>query len=91
MTSGSRDRTARLWKILEESQLVFRGGGGLKITEDLIVMDDLRKGDKRTQGDNGQSGGSMDVVAMLDEDNFVTGSDTGYYPINLALFHYGPR
>ncbi len=25
---GARDRTARLWKVVEESQLVFRGGGG---------------------------------------------------------------
>ncbi|KAF2454877.1 WD40-repeat-containing domain protein [Lineolata rhizophorae] len=24
---GARDRTARLWKVVEESQLVFRGGG----------------------------------------------------------------
>ncbi|KAK3062754.1 hypothetical protein LTS18_003429 [Coniosporium uncinatum] len=24
---GSRDRTARLWKVVEETQLVFRGGG----------------------------------------------------------------
>lgn len=26
VTTGSRDRTARLWKIVDESQLVFRGG-----------------------------------------------------------------
>ncbi|OCL04978.1 WD40 repeat-like protein, partial [Glonium stellatum] len=27
---GGRDRTARLWKVVEESQLVFRGGGTAK-------------------------------------------------------------
>ncbi|BFZ57298.1 pre-rRNA processing protein [Savitreella phatthalungensis] len=26
ITAGARDRTVRLWKVLEESQLVFRGG-----------------------------------------------------------------
>ena len=25
---GARDRTARVWKVVEETQLVFRGGGG---------------------------------------------------------------
>jgi ribosomal RNA-processing protein 9 len=37
---GSRDRTARLWKVVEESQLVFRGGG----TARQKGMDKLRKG-----------------------------------------------
>lgn len=27
---GSRDRTARLWKVIDETQLVFRGGGSRK-------------------------------------------------------------
>jgi ribosomal RNA-processing protein 9 len=27
VTAGSRDKTLRFWKIVEESQLVFRGGG----------------------------------------------------------------
>ncbi|KAF2474758.1 small nucleolar ribonucleoprotein complex subunit [Lindgomyces ingoldianus] len=37
---GARDRTARLWKVVEESQLVFRGGGSAKQKG----MDKLRKG-----------------------------------------------
>lgn len=37
---GARDRTARLWKVVEESQLVFRGGG----TARQKGMDKLRKG-----------------------------------------------
>lgn len=79
LTSGSRDRTARLWKILEESQLVFRAGGGISISEDLVVMDELKKEKKI---DAGAAGGSIDVVAMLDEDHFITGSDSGYLQIN---------
>jgi ribosomal RNA-processing protein 9 len=54
---GARDRTARLWKVVTESQLVFRGGSataGLPYAE-----------------------GSIDHVAMLDEETFVTGSDNG--------------
>lgn len=76
ITSGSRDRTVRLWKIPEESQLVFRGGGGgLLVSEDLVVLEGLAK--KKTDRDQGASGGSLDVVAMVDEDTFVSGSDSG--------------
>ncbi|CAB86348.1 U3 snoRNP-associated protein Rrp9 [Schizosaccharomyces pombe] len=56
---GGRDRTSRLWKIVEESQLVFRSGGtSMKATA-------------------GYMEGSVDCVAMIDEDHFVTGSDNG--------------
>jgi len=62
---GARDRTARLWKVAEETQLVFRGGAV----------------DKKTRpGVNSRSllhEGSMDRVAMIDDDLFVTGSDNG--------------
>lgn len=58
---GARDRSARLWKVIEESQLVFRGGGNGTKTEDGTVYVE----------------GSIDRVAMLDEDMFVTGSDNG--------------
>ncbi|KAF2178528.1 small nucleolar ribonucleoprotein-like protein complex subunit [Zopfia rhizophila CBS 207.26] len=37
---GARDRTARLWKVVDESQLVFRGGG----TARQKGMEKLRKG-----------------------------------------------
>ncbi|KPM35207.1 putative WD repeat-containing protein C2E1P5.05 [Neonectria ditissima] len=62
---GARDRTARLWKVMEETQLVFRGGAV----------------DKKTRpGVNPRSmlhEGSVDRVAMIDDDLFVTGSDNG--------------
>jgi ribosomal RNA-processing protein 9 len=67
---GARDRTARLWKVVEESQLVFRGGGsgatGSKSRENATI------------GDTGRyEEGSIDCVALVDEQTFVTGSDNG--------------
>ncbi|KAI2641812.1 WD40 repeat-like protein [Hypomontagnella submonticulosa] len=62
---GARDRTARLWKVVEETQLVFRGGSIDK---------------KQTANINPRSlahEGSMDRVAMIDDELFVTGSDNG--------------
>jgi ribosomal RNA-processing protein 9 len=59
---GARDRTARLWKVVEETQLVFRGGGGEKKS--------------RSNGPRVLEG-SMDRVAMIDEEMFVTGGDNG--------------
>ncbi|KAJ3186956.1 pre-rRNA processing protein [Gaertneriomyces sp. JEL0708] len=76
VSTGSRDRTCRLWKIVEESQLIFRGGGTVSsfaAGEDLVVMDGLRKTEKQAT----QAGGSLDAIAMLDEEHFVSGSDTG--------------
>jgi ribosomal RNA-processing protein 9 len=90
---GSRDRSARLWKVVEENQLVFRSGG----TARQKGMDKLRKGrfganvdkEEKTNGDqtNGDhededdviayAEGSMDCVALLDAGLFVTGSDNG--------------
>jgi len=58
---GARDRTARLWKVVEETQLVFRGGGG----------------EKKSSKHNKTQEGSIDRVAMIDEEMFVTGSDNG--------------
>ncbi len=61
---GARDRSARLWKIVEESQSVFRGGGAGKKVAD--------SGEEAVYAE-----GSIDRVAMVDEDTFVTGSDSG--------------
>ena len=85
ITTGYRDRTCRLWKIAQESQLVFRGGGGgISITEDLVVMEDLTKTEKKREKDNGLSGGSIEVVAMIDDEYFISGSDSGYFLLTLC-------
>ncbi|KAJ3145885.1 pre-rRNA processing protein [Geranomyces michiganensis] len=83
ITAGARDRTLRMWKIIDESQLIFRGGGGgpgnsggETAGQDLVVMDGLRKEVKIDKAQS-QAGGSLDAVALLDEEHFVSGSDTG--------------
>ncbi len=70
---GTRDRTARMWKVVEETQLVFRGGGGgsAKATEK------EREAKKSIDPNSLAHEGSMDRVAMLDDELFVTGSDNG--------------
>ncbi|KAI1503515.1 WD40-repeat-containing domain protein [Biscogniauxia marginata] len=65
VTVGARDRTARLWKVVEETQLVFRGGAVDKKPKPGIDPKSLAHE------------GSMDCVAMIDEECFVTGSDNG--------------
>jgi ribosomal RNA-processing protein 9 len=67
---GARDRTARLWKVVEESQLVFRGGGA---TATRTNKNDQSSG----AAVKGYAEGSIDRVAAIDEDMFVTGSDNG--------------
>ncbi|CAK7567320.1 MAG: pre-rRNA processing protein [Sporothrix epigloea] len=63
---GTRDRTARMWKVIEETQLVFRGGGpGSRSVP--AGVDPLSLAHE----------GSMDRVAMFDDELFVTGSDNG--------------
>lgn len=62
---GARDRTARLWKVMEETQLVFRGGAVDKKSRPEVDPRSLLHE------------GSMDRVAMIDDDLFVTGSDNG--------------
>ncbi|KAF9730789.1 hypothetical protein PMIN06_012423 [Paraphaeosphaeria minitans] len=86
---GSRDRSARLWKVVEENQLVFRSGTNTRQKG----LDKLRKGrfggatDDRPTANSENQGeedddvvyaeGSVDCVALLDAGLFVTGSDNG--------------
>ncbi|KAJ4337889.1 pre-rRNA processing protein [Ascochyta clinopodiicola] len=90
---GARDRTARLWKVVEENQLVFHGGGTVRQKG----LEKLRKGrfgknvdyldekdeDKQANGDEDDdtpiayAEGSIDCVALLDASLFVTASDSG--------------
>ncbi|KAF2441355.1 WD40 repeat-like protein [Karstenula rhodostoma CBS 690.94] len=86
---GSRDRSARLWKVVEENQLVFRSGTNTRQKG----LDKLRKGRFGGTRDDGPTAngdlegeddddvvyaeGSVDCVALLDAGLFVTGSDNG--------------
>lgn len=67
---GARDRTARLWKVVEETQLVFRGGGGSSKKSSKSSSSDDINNPKVLEG-------SMDRIAMIDEETFITGSDNG--------------
>ncbi|KAI0167064.1 WD40 repeat-like protein [Hypoxylon sp. FL1284] len=67
---GARDRTARLWKVVEETQLVFRGGA-------VAAADKKQRPGAAVDPRSLAHEGSMDRVAMLDDELFVTGSDNG--------------
>ncbi len=71
---GARDRTARLWKVVEETQLVFRGGGGGSEKRKQQSRDNFKEGEPSLQS---YLEGSIDRVALIDEETFVTGSDNG--------------
>ncbi|KAI0914138.1 WD40-repeat-containing domain protein [Ustulina deusta] len=66
---GARDRTVRLWKVADETQLVFRATSGT--------------GDRKKEINLGvdpnslAATGSLDRVAYIDESYFITGSDNG--------------
>ena len=79
VTVGARDRTARLWKVVEESQLVFRGGGASGTTK---ALESLRQAYGNDSGvdmpeEKAYTEGSIDRIAMIDDDTFVTASDNG--------------
>ncbi|KAG9313760.1 hypothetical protein JVU11DRAFT_6119 [Chiua virens] len=86
VTAGARDRTLRYWKIPEESQLVFRGGGKSALRELLEggafeghasnEEVEAKKG-KDSMGQTKFVEGSIECVAMIDETSFVSGGDTG--------------
>ncbi|KDQ32723.1 hypothetical protein PLEOSDRAFT_1060466 [Pleurotus ostreatus PC15] len=90
---GARDKTARFWKIVDETQLVFRGGGRSKVREMLeggLRGDD--DGEDNTMDVDGRSTkrkgneaqkfieASLECIAMIDESTFVSGGDSGYVP-----------
>ncbi|KAI1331916.1 WD40 repeat-like protein [Xylariaceae sp. FL0255] len=63
---GSRDRTVRLWKVIDESQLVFRASSGTDKKKNSGV-------DPRSLAETG----SLDCCAYIDDQHWVTGSDNG--------------
>ncbi|KAI8603240.1 WD40-repeat-containing domain protein [Dissophora ornata] len=87
VSTGGRDRTVRLWKIVEESQLVFRGGGFIrpkKLNKDepeepKVVATPGEDGGvvMKEKKDPSFLEGSMDCLAVIDEENFLTGGDSG--------------
>jgi len=81
---GGRDKTVRFWKIVDESQLVFRGGGRSSVRElleggGLADVDDEgdRDGKREGQSEKKYVEGSLECVAMIDESTFVSGGDSG--------------
>ena len=76
---GARDRTARLWKVAEETQLVFRGGGsGSKSAfqknphAPVTPLNDLNPPTLKSYNE-----GSIDRIALIDNEMFITASDNG--------------
>ncbi len=65
---------------MDESQLIFRGTAHV-----VDGMDDVPDAGKKEKS---SAGGSMDVVAMIDEDHFVSGGDNGYGRLFVALTKY---
>lgn len=87
VSCGARDRTVRYWKIVEESQLVFRGGGRSVVREMLdygavdLDIDMEEQGDAEKKKDKGKRKvveGSVESVTMIDESTFLSGGDSGY-------------
>lgn len=90
---GARDKTVRYWKIVDETQLVFRGGGRSRIREVL-------EGGLANEEDDAEPvkveahkfvEGSLECVAMIDESTFLSGGDSGYVAIPLSLQLLIPR
>jgi ribosomal RNA-processing protein 9 len=83
VSCGGRDKTVRFWKIVDETQLVFRGGGRSKLRELLEsgALEGMENGDGNEAKKTVEKTfieGSMECVAMIDETNFVSGGDSGY-------------
>ncbi|KAA1474455.1 WD40 repeat-like protein [Dentipellis sp. KUC8613] len=82
---GGRDKTARFWKIVDESQLVFRGGGRSSVREllDGGALEGLDEDEaeevkrKNREGAKKYIEGSLDCISMIDEATFLTGGDSG--------------
>ncbi|KAF8060910.1 WD40-repeat-containing domain protein [Lyophyllum atratum] len=90
---GGRDKTVRYWKIVEESQLVFRGGGRSRVREvlegglrgddegedpDDVIDNNVRDKTRATEMATKKFiEGSIECVAMIDETTFVSGGDSG--------------
>lgn len=79
---GSRDKTAMFWKIAEESRLTFRGGDSSEKKHKRAKKVAVEGEGEDVEEIAFHNEGSIEVVSMLDESHFVTGSDNG----NIALW-----
>ena len=70
--SVASDKTARLWKVVEESQLLFR----IDTAAVLEQPTDSRSTSNPTTGSS-NSYLSLDCCRLLDDDHFLTGGDDG--------------
>lgn len=63
---GARDRSARLWKVVEESQLVFRGGasGGGKSELDERIKAKLKMGKRRRDYEQDEDAGAAEMLQL---------------------------
>ena len=86
VSAGGRDRTCRYWKIVDESQLVFRGGGSSRIRDliDGVGFDpdddetlDPKPKKARATATQSYVEGSIDCVCMVDDKLFLSGGDSG--------------
>ncbi|KZO89643.1 WD40 repeat-like protein, partial [Calocera viscosa TUFC12733] len=76
VSSGGRDTTVRFWKIVEETYLVFRGGGKSKLRE--VLEGGLEDVDMEAEkAKEPYIEGSIECVAMVDESTFLSGGDSG--------------
>lgn len=76
VSAGARDKTVRFWKIVDETQLVFRGGSRSRVSD--VLEGNLRAEDDELPGTTNKFvEGSLECVAMLDESTFVSGGDSG--------------
>ncbi|KAG7451535.1 WD40 repeat-like protein [Guyanagaster necrorhizus] len=81
---GARDKTARYWKIVEETQLVFRGGGRSRVRDVLEGgLADQDDGEPEPKRDVTMKfvEGRLECIAMIDESMFVSGGDKGLLPV----------
>lgn len=83
VSAGARDRTLRFWKVVEETQLVFRGGGKSKLRDVLEgglegLDEDESQAQQKKEKESRYEEGSVDCVVMVDESTFVSGGDSGY-------------
>lgn len=89
VTVGSRDRTAMLWKIPDETRLTFRGGDDPERLAKKWMKEHAKESEdgQMVYPDQSEvpafySEGSIDVVSMVDDSHFITGSDNG----NISLW-----